>query len=263
MLAAMSSTTTSTRAPDEPVSFGARYVPRAEKGRLVRGVFDSVASRYDLMNDAMSLGVHRVWKAMTIARANPQPGERLIDVAGGTGDLARLWLKTAAAASRRRGGPSATAVVCDINEAMVRAGRARGRVGLGWVTGDAERLPFPDRTADAVTIGFGIRNVTDRAAALAEMRRVLKPGGRFLCLEFSKPTTAALAAAYGLWSKAIPSIGAAVAQDRASYDYLVESIRRFPDQATFLRELETAGFARATVTNYSGGIVALHMGWRI
>jgi demethylmenaquinone methyltransferase/2-methoxy-6-polyprenyl-1,4-benzoquinol methylase len=244
--------------------FGARDVPKAQKGRLVRGVFDSVAARYDLMNDAMSLGVHRVWKDLTITRANPQPGELLVDVAGGTGDLARLWLRKAAAAGRRRkSSTTAEAIVCDVSEAMVRAGQARGLKGLAWVTGDAERLPLPDRLADAVTIAFGIRNVTDRAAALSEMRRVLKPGGRFLCLEFSKPTTAALDAAYAIWSKAIPSIGAAIAQDRESYVYLVESIRRFPDQAAFKGEVEAAGFARTTVTNYSGGIVALHMGWRV
>jgi len=243
--------------------FGARDVPKDDKGRLVRGVFDRVAGRYDLMNDAMSLGVHRVWKDMAATRANPQPGELLIDVAGGTGDLARLWVGKAAAVARRRGGRPAKAIVCDINAAMLAAGRARGEDGLAWVVGDAERLPLPDRTANAVTIGFGIRNVTDRARALDEMRRVLRPGGRFVCLEFSKPTTAALAAAYDAWSRAIPSLGDAIARDRESYVYLVESIRRFPDQETFRREVAAAGFAQTSVTNYSGGIVALHMGWRI
>jgi demethylmenaquinone methyltransferase/2-methoxy-6-polyprenyl-1,4-benzoquinol methylase len=218
------------------------------------------------MNDAMSFGVHRLWKDMTLTRANPQPGELLIDVAGGTGDLARLFVAKAAAAARRRGGPPARAIVCDINHEMLKAGRARPDQAdeISWVTGDAERLPFPDRTANAVTIAFGIRNVTDRAAALAEMRRVLKPGGRFLCLEFSKPTTAALEAVYDAWSfQAIPRIGSALAGDRESYEYLVESIRRFPDQAAFKREVEAAGFAKVSVTNFSGGVAALHMGWRI
>jgi demethylmenaquinone methyltransferase/2-methoxy-6-polyprenyl-1,4-benzoquinol methylase len=259
---------TGSEASDRPdsVSFGFRDVPRAEKGRLVRGVFDSVASRYDLMNDAMSLGIHRVWKDMTITRANPQPGELLLDVAGGTGDLARLFIAKAAAAARRRGGEPARAIVCDINHEMLKAGRARPdqAEGISWVAGDAERLPFPDRTANAVTIAFGVRNVTDRAAALSEMRRVLKPGGRFLCLEFSKPTTAALEAVYDLWSfRAIPRIGSAIAGDRESYEYLVESIRRFPDQAAFKREVEAAGFQRVSVTNFSGGVAALHMGWRV
>lgn len=261
---------------NDSAPFGARDVPREEKPGLVRGVFDSVATRYDLMNDAMSLGAHRAWKDMAVTRANPQPGELLVDVAGGTGDLARLWRRKGARVARRRGGPPPSAVVCDVNEAMLRAGRgrrrarsgarddARGGDGLMWVAGDAERLPFPDRVADAVTIAFGIRNVTNRDAALAEMRRVLKPGGRFLCLEFSRPTTAALEAVYGAWSeRAIPRIGQALARDRDSYVYLVESIRRFPDQRAFAREVEAAGFANVAVANYSGGIVALHTGWRV
>jgi demethylmenaquinone methyltransferase/2-methoxy-6-polyprenyl-1,4-benzoquinol methylase len=216
------------------------------------------------MNDAMSLGVHRLWKDMTIARANPQPGELLIDVAGGTGDLARRWRRRGSGVAARRGGAPPRAIVCDVNAAMLRAGRARGGGdGLAWAAGDAERLPFPDRSADAVTIGFGIRNVTDRAAALSEMRRVLKPGGRFLCLEFSRPTFAALEAAYRLWSdEAIPRLGEAIARDRDSYVYLVESIRRFPDQARFAREVEAAGFKRVSVANFAGGVVALHTGWR-
>lgn len=248
----------------DTASFGFRDVPRAEKSGLVREVFDSVATRYDLMNDAMSLGVHRIWKDMTITRANPQPGERLIDVAGGTGDLSRLWLKKAEAARARRGGAPAEAIVCDINEEMLRAGAARGREGLAWVVGDAERLPFPDKTAHAVTIAFGIRNVTNRDAALAEMRRVLKPGGRFLCLEFSKPTTAALEGVYDAWSfNAIPRLGSMIVGDRESYEYLVESIRRFPDQAAFKAEVEAAGFKNVSATNYTGGVAALHVGWRV
>ncbi len=263
---------------DDVASFGDHDVPRPEKARLVRGVFDRVARRYDLMNDVMSLGVHRVWKDMTIVRANPQPGERLADVAGGTGDVARAWIARGARAAARRGGPPADAVVIDVNEHMVRAGRARGTAARAqgralaraapirepmWVVGDAERLPLPDAAVDCVTIAFGIRNVTDRAAALAEMKRVLKPGGRFVCLEFSRPTTAALDSLYQPWSQhVIPRLGGMIADDEASYRYLVESIRRFPDQEAFARELDAAGFHRVAVTNFSGGVAALHQGWR-
>ncbi len=249
----------------DTASFGFEDVPRHEKARLVRGVFDRSARRYDLMNDLMSLGVHRIWKDMTISRANPQPGEMLIDVAGGTGDLARAFLDRAEHVRRRRGGAPARAVVADINEQMLRAGLKRGTdTRLGWTTADAERLPFRDAVADCVTIGFGIRNVTDRAAALAEMRRVLKPGGRFLCLEFSRPVTRPLAQAYDLWSfRAIPELGAMIARDRASYQYLVESIRRFPPQDAFAAELREAGFANVKATSFSGGIAALHTGWRV
>lgn len=263
------------RSTAQTASFGDREVPRTEKAGLVRGVFDSVAGQYDVMNDVMSLGVHRVWKDLTIVRANPQPGEHLVDVAGGTGDLAAAWLKRGAATALRRGGAAPTALVVDINEAMVRAGlcRDRGRrpadgrgVRLGRMdraVGDAERLPLTDASADCVTIAFGIRNVTDRAAALSEMRRVLKPGGRFLCLEFSRPTHGAWDAVYRTWSDhVIPRLGAAIARDEASYRYLVESIRRFPHQKAFAGELERAGFRRVSVTNFSGGVAALHMGWR-
>ena len=262
-------TDASSSSDGDTASFGFREVPRAEKPFLVRGVFDSVARRYDLMNDAMSLGVHRVWKNLTITRANPQPGELLIDVAGGTGDLSRLWRTKGEAVAARRGGAAPRAIVCDVNEAMLRAGKGKNGAkdngaGLAWVTGDAERLPFPDQTADAVTIAFGIRNVTNRDAALAEMRRVLKPGGRFLCLEFSRPTTAALEAVYDAWSfNAIPPIGQALAGDRESYEYLVESIRRFPHQEAFAAEVAAAGFKRVGVANFSGGIAALHFGWKV
>ena len=257
--------TTKPSAGDDTVSFGERDVPRADKAGLVRGVFDAVASRYDLMNDLMSGGVHRVWKDMTVAKVNPQPGEHLVDIAGGTGDIARRWLKRGGEVAERRGGPAPTALVIDINEEMIRAGVARGgEDGLSWAVGDAERLPLPDASAHAVTIGFGIRNVTDRAAALADMRRVLRPGGRLSVLEFSKPTSAALDAAYEAWSThVIPQLGQAFAGDRSSYDYLVESIRRFPDQSDFAAEVEAAGFASVTVTNFAGGIAALHLGWRL
>ncbi len=253
-------------AEDAPsADFGAQDVPRAEKAGLVRRVFDQVADHYDVMNDLMSGGVHRIWKDMAVARVNPQPGERLIDVAGGTGDVARRFLARAGAAAARRGGAPAQALVVDVNPNMLVAGRGRrDETGLCWVGGDAESLPLPDRCADAVTIAFGIRNVTDRDAALADMRRVLKPGGRFACLEFSKPTTAALASIYDAWSyEAIPRIGDAVAKDAASYRYLVESIRRFPDQEAFAAQLRAAGFAQVSVTNYSGGVAALHFGWRL
>lgn len=250
------------RQPDT-ASFGFREVPRTAKTALVRDVFDRSARRYDLMNDLMSLGVHRVWKDITVTRAAPRPGARLIDVAGGTGDLARAFLDRADALRGRRGGAPAEAVVADINAQMLGAGLKRGaRAGLDWVCANAEALPFPDAHANAVTIGFGIRNVTDRPAALKEMRRVLRPGGRFVCLEFSRPTTRALERVYDAWSfNVIPWLGERIAQDRDSYQYLVESIRRFPHQDAFAAELEDAGFARVSVTNLSGGIAAIHVGW--
>lgn len=242
-------------------SFGFREVPREEKQGLVRGVFDRSARRYDLMNDVMSLGIHRVWKDITITRARPKPGERLIDVAGGTGDLARAFIER----SKRPGEKPATAIVADINEEMLRAGIKRGQAdGIEWAVANAECLPFDDKSADCVMIGFGIRNVTDRMQALREMHRVLKPGGRFLCLEFSRPVTRAITNIYDLWSfKAIPELGALIAKDRDSYQYLVESIRRFPHQEAFAAELREAGFGEVSVTNLSGGIAALHTGWRV
>lgn len=242
-------------------SFGFREVPREEKQGLVRSVFDRSARRYDLMNDVMSLGIHRVWKDITITRARPKPGDRLIDVAGGTGDLARAFIER----SKRPGLPPATAIVADINEEMLRSGIQRGKAdGIEWAVANAECLPFDDKSADCVMIGFGIRNVTDRMQALREMHRVLKPGGRFLCLEFSRPVTRAIAGVYDLWSfKAIPELGALIAKDRDSYQYLVESIRRFPHQEAFAAELREAGFAEVKFTNLSGGIAALHTGWRI
>lgn len=249
----------------ETASFGFTEVPRAQKQSLVRGVFDRSARRYDLMNDVMSLGVHRVWKDITITKANPRPGEVLIDVAGGTGDLARAFLDRAGSRSRTSGGQPARAIVADINVEMLQAGIKRGaRDDLAWACVNAETLPFQDKSADCVMIGFGIRNVTDRAAALIEMRRVLKPGGRFLCLEFSRPTTRGLSRVYDAWSfNAIPALGQLIAKDRDSYQYLVESIRRFPHQEAFKAEVEAAGFANVSITNFSGGIAALHMGWKI
>ncbi len=249
----------------DTADFGFRTIRREQKAKLVRGVFDRVASRYDLMNDVMSAGVHRLWKDMVIARANPQPGELLLDVAGGTGDLSRRFVHRAESVRRRRGGAPARAIVCDINAQMLLAGWARDDAkGLSWVCGDAENLPLPDACVDAVTIGFGIRNVTDKPRALAQMRRVLKPGGRFLCLEFSKPVSKALQKPYDLWSfHAIPRLGELIARDRDSYQYLVESIRRFPDQETFAAMMQEAGFSHVDYTNFSGGIAAMHTGWAV
>jgi demethylmenaquinone methyltransferase/2-methoxy-6-polyprenyl-1,4-benzoquinol methylase len=246
-------------------TFGFQDVDPAEKPGLVRGVFDRVAGRYDLMNDLMSAGVHRVWKDMTAARLNPQPGDLIIDCAGGTGDMARRFARLAEKARRRRGGEPVRVLVVDYNAEMIAAGRARGsEPEISWGVGDAQRLPLPDAMADAYCIAFGIRNVTDVPAALREARRVLKPGGRFVCLEFSKPTGAAIRGAYDAWSfRAIPAIGAAVAGDRASYQYLVESIRRFPDQPTFAGMMTAAGFGRVGWTNYTGGVAALHTGWAV
>jgi demethylmenaquinone methyltransferase/2-methoxy-6-polyprenyl-1,4-benzoquinol methylase len=246
-------------------SFGFTDVAPEEKPALVRGVFDRVARRYDLMNDLMSAGVHRVWKDMTAARLNPQPGETIVDCAGGTGDISQRLARLARGAQKRRGGADPRIMVVDYNAEMVAAGRDRGLdPAIAWCVGDAQRLPLPDRCADAYVIAFGIRNVTDISAALREARRVLKPGGRFLCLEFSHPQADALAKAYDAYSfKVIPWVGGLVAKDRGSYQYLVESIRRFPDQRRFARMIEEAGFARAGFTNFTGGVAALHHGWAV
>jgi demethylmenaquinone methyltransferase/2-methoxy-6-polyprenyl-1,4-benzoquinol methylase len=239
--------------------FGFERVPLEEKPRLVRRVFDAVAPRYDLMNDLMSAGVHRLWKSEMIRRLNPRPGQRLLDVAGGTGDIAERFVASSGSA----------AIVCDVNQAMLQAGRDRaidrGRLGeIAWLCGDAEALPIAPRSVDAVTIAFGLRNVTRMEAALAEMRRVLRPGGRFLCLEFSRVGLPGLARLYDLYSfNVLPRIGAVVTGDREAYQYLVESIRRFPDQQELARRMAAAGFERVTVRNLSGGIAALHSGWRL
>jgi len=246
-------------------TFGFRDVDPREKPGLVRGVFDRVASRYDLMNDVMSAGVHRLWRDAAAARLNPQPGETIIDCAGGTGDMARRFADLARRARDRRGGPDARILVIDYNAEMIAAGRDRGlEPEIDWAVGDAQRLPLPDACADAYVISFGIRNVTDIPAALREARRVLKPGGRFLCLEFSRPPAPALARLYDAYSfRVIPFMGEQIAGDRASYQYLVESIRRFPDQKTFQSMIEAAGFRRAGYTNFTGGVAALHHGWAV
>ena len=250
-------------------TFGYRDVDPSEKAGLVRGVFDRVAGRYDLMNDLMSGGVHRVWKDMAVARLNPRPGETIIDVAGGTGDIARRIAARARTVKARSGGSDARVLVIDYNAEMITAGRARGDnraydAEIAWSVGDAQRLPLRDASADAYVISFGIRNVTDIPAALREARRVLKRGGRFLCLEFSRPTSPAIRAAYDAYSfSVIPAVGQRVAGDRDSYQYLVESIRRFPGQRAFAAMIEAAGFRNAGWTNYTGGVAALHHGWAL
>jgi demethylmenaquinone methyltransferase/2-methoxy-6-polyprenyl-1,4-benzoquinol methylase len=250
---------------ERAASFGFQDVDPQDKPGLVRGVFDRVARRYDLMNDLMSAGVHRLWKDAVAARMNPQPGELIVDCAGGTGDMARRFARMARAAKARRGGPDARIVVVDYNAEMVAAGRRRGGdAQIAWAVGDAQKLPLPDRTADAYCIAFGLRNVTDIAAALADARRVLKPGGRFLCLEFSRPVTQGLRSAYDAYSfRVIPAIGEVVARDRAAYEYLIESIRRFPDQTALAAMLRRAGLSQVSVTNFTGGVAALHQGWAI
>lgn len=249
----------------EAATFGDRNVDPAEKPALVRGVFDSVAARYDLMNDLMSGGLHRAWKDAAAARLNPQPGETIIDCAGGTGDMAKRFARYANAAQTRRGGTSARIFVIDYNQMMVQAGRRRGlSEDIVWSVGDAQALPLNDAGADAYCISFGLRNVTDIPGALREARRVLKPGGRFLCLEFSRPPAAAIRRLYDAYSfKVIPKIGEAVARDREAYEYLVQSIRRFPDQKRLAALMTEAGFSRVSATNMSGGVCALHQGWAI
>ena len=252
------------------VSFGFEEVTESEKVERVKSVFRSVAGQYDLMNDLMSAGVHRLWKHDTMNRINPQPGERHLDVAGGTGELARLFMDLADAAGRRRGvSDPARATVCDINNAMLDAGKARkdnAKYGdrLDWVCADGQNLPYSDRSFDAVTVSFGIRNFADRAAGLREFRRVLKPGGRLGVLEFSHMTAPLLQNAYDTYSfNVIPQIGSLVTGDRESYQYLVESIRQFPDQEAFKAEVKGAGFSNVSVTNFSGGIATLHFGWAV
>ena len=243
----------------ETVDFGFSTVPRGEKRHKVREVFDSVAGRYDIMNDLMSLGVHRLWKREFVAMMDPRPHRTLLDLAGGTGDISLRWLASG-------GGP---VLMTDINEAMLRVGRGRAEEqarieGIGFAVADAEALPLRDSCVDRVSIAFGLRNCTDKDRVLAEARRVLKPGGRFFCLEFSRLQVAAAQPLYEKWSfVALPAIGARVAQDRESYQYLAESIRMFPDQETLAGMMRRAGFERVSYRNLSGGIAAIHSGWRL
>jgi demethylmenaquinone methyltransferase / 2-methoxy-6-polyprenyl-1,4-benzoquinol methylase len=237
--------------------FGFQDVDEREKAQRVRGVFDSVASRYDIMNDLMSMGLHRAWKAYAVALANLREGERVLDIAGGTGDLARAFSKKV--------GPRGLVVLSDINEAMLRQGRDRlldqGCV-LPTVVCDAEALPFASESFDLVSVAFGLRNMTHKDKALAEMRRVLVPGGRLLVLEFSK-VAKPLEKAYDWYSfNVLPRLGAWVAGDAESYRYLAESIRRFPDQETLLGMMREAGLEDCRYHNLTGGIVALHKGFR-
>jgi len=242
-------------------SFGYRDVPASEKAELVARVFESVAPRYDLMNDLMSGGVHRLWKNAMVDVLHPRRAEKFLDVAGGTGDIAFRIV--------RRVGEGADVTICDINPAMLEVGRDRAvdrglLKGLTWTTGDAESLPFPDRSFDAYTIAFGLRNVTDIDKALSEAFRVLRPGGRFLCLEFSKVTSAPLGRAYDAYSeRALPLLGRVIARDAESYRYLHESIRRFPSQRDLARRMREAGLERVAWRNMTLGVVALHSGWRI
>ena len=251
----------------DSIDFGFEDIPKTEKISRVKSVFDSVAPKYDLMNDAMSLGIHRLWKSMAITTINPQPGEVLLDVAGGTGDLARRFIHAATAVQERRGGAAAQAIICDINQEMLRAGGDNLNnhgLDLQFICGNAEQLPFDSEQFDVVTIAFGIRNVTDREAALKEFQRVLKPGGRLAILEFSTPPTQWLRAFYDAYSfNVIPPLGGILAGDKPSYQYLVESIRRFPRQNAFAEMIKAAGFSKVSYQDYSGGIAALHRGWKL
>ena len=245
---------------DKTTHFGFKDVAASEKAGLVRGVFDSVADNYDVMNDLMSAGLHRLWKRATIGEAGVRRGHRVLDLAGGTGDLAIEFAKQV--------GDSGRVVLADINAAMLEQGRRRvvdagvvGRVDIAQV--DAENLPFEDNHFDRITIAFGLRNVTDKNAALRSMYRVLKPGGKCLVLEFSQPAEA-IQPAYDLYSfRVLPMLGKLVAKDADSYQYLAESIRKHPDQETLKSMMQDAGFERCRYRNFSAGIVALHMGHKV
>ncbi|XP_020492292.2 2-methoxy-6-polyprenyl-1,4-benzoquinol methylase, mitochondrial [Labrus bergylta] len=282
-------------AGDRSTHFGFETVPETEKAKRVYKVFENVAQKYDVMNDAMSLGVHRLWKDMLLHVMHPQPGVRLLDVAGGTGDIAFRFLEYVRSqqerqrrrATRSMQTPSwqdisdnystengeeskeSRAVVCDINKEMLKVGKQKADsmgmgTGLSWVVGDAEELPFDDNQFDIYSIAFGIRNVTHIEQALQEALRVLKPGGRFMCLEFSKVTNPVLARLYDAYSfQMIPVLGEVIAGDWKSYQYLVESIRKFPDQEEFKGMIEDAGFYCVQYYNLTGGVVALHSGFKL
>ena len=245
---------------DKTTHFGFQTVAEDQKAGMVHGVFTRVASKYDVMNDLMSVGIHRVWKDQMMDWLAPRPGQKLLDVAGGTGDVAFRFLNRA---------PGATATVCDMTESMLVEGRKRAEAeqmaqSLDWVVGDAMALPFEANSFDVYTISFGIRNVTRIQDALAEAFRVLKPGGRLMVLEFSQIPNDLLQWAYDRYSfNVIPVMGQIVANDRESYQYLVESIRRFPDQETFAGMIRAAGFEQVKYRNLTLGVAALHSGWKI
>ncbi len=245
---------------EQTTHFGFETVPEAEKAKKVQGVFTSVASKYDVMNDVMSLGVHRIWKEVMMDWLAPRPSQKLLDVAGGTGDISFKFLKRAG---------SGHATVLDITENMLIEGRKRAEANqvldsLNWVVGDAMALPFADNSFDVYTISFGIRNVTRPQEALNEAFRVLRPGGRLMVLEFSQIPVPLAQKAYDFYSyNVIPRMGKLIANDRDSYQYLIESIRKFPDQETFLSMVQEAGFENTNYRNLSLGIAALHSGWKI
>ena len=243
---------------EESTHFGYKTIPAKDKASYVAGVFDSVANKYDIMNDIMSGGVHRIWKHITVEISRVKPGQRVLDVAGGTGDLAAKFAK--------RVGPSGHVVLSDINQSMLDIGRDRlidkGLVkNISYVLADAQMLPFQDDSFDIVSIGFGLRNVTDKDRALISMRRVLRPGGKLLILEFSKPYSDIISKLYDEYSfKIIPKLGKLFANDEGSYKYLAESIRVHPDQETLKQMVQKAGLLNVEYINMSGGIAAVHMG---
>ena len=245
---------------DKTTHFGARTVREDEKAGMVRSLFSDVANKYDIMNDVMSMGIHRIWKEAMMDWLAPRPGQKLLDVAGGTGDVSFKFLARAG---------SGHATVLDLTEGMLVEGRKRAEAtsladSLTWVSGDAMALPFEDNSFDVYTISFGIRNVTRPQEALNEAYRVLRPGGRLMVLEFSQLPNPAMQKAYDLYSfNVIPRMGQIIANDYDSYQYLVESIRNFPDQETFLSMVRAAGFANAKYRNLTMGVAALHSGWKI
>jgi demethylmenaquinone methyltransferase/2-methoxy-6-polyprenyl-1,4-benzoquinol methylase len=246
---------------EETTHFGYQDVPKSEKAGKVAEVFHSVASRYDLMNDLMSFGIHRLWKRYTIELSGVRRGHQVLDIAGGTGDLTAQFARLV--------GPEGCVVLADINASMLEVGRSRlidrGIVGnVEYAQANAESLPFPDNHFDCITIAFGLRNVTDKDKALASMYRILKPGGRLLVLEFSKPVSPGLNSLYDAYSfKLLPLIGEVITKDRDSYQYLAESIRMHPDQQTLKGMMESVGFERCDYHNLTGGIVALHRGFKV
>ena len=243
---------------NDSTDFGFKTVPKNEKADLVEGIFNSVADRYDLMNDLMSIGIHRIWKRFTIELSAVREGNSVLDIAGGTGDLAIKFSDIV--------GSNGTVVLADINESMLNVGRDKlldkcWRPNINFVQTDAQKLPFPDATFECITIAFGLRNVTDKSAALKSMYRALKPGGRLLILEFSKPTNEVLAKAYDAYSfHILPLMGKIVTNDSDSYKYLAESIRMHPDQEALQTLVEDAGFSNCDYHNMTGGIVAIHRG---